>query len=146
MELPEHLHGVPDSLRTWWSRIDPKDLESSTLRTGRIDVISHICRRLRTGGRVIDLGCGCGLLAKEAGRRDIVGIDISPAMVRAAREVMDLVLAESFLEYYPSERFDTAVLCNVLEPYPEELRRLVFHHTIEFVNPGGQVIVVIATG
>merc|ERR1711865_965451 len=64
----------------------------------------------------------------------------------AAREVMDLVLPESFLEYYPSERFDTAVLCSVLEPYPAELRQLVFQHTFEFLNPGGQVIVVISTG
>merc|ERR1712232_645443 len=60
--------------------------------------------------------------------------------------VMDLVMAESFLEFYPSERFDAAVLCNVLEPYPEEMRQLVFQHIFEFLNPGGQVIVVVASG
>lgn len=145
--LPDQLHGVPDSLRTWWNGVDPKDLETATFRTGRNEVLTRIGQRVRSStraaGRIVDLGCGCGLLAKETGRRDIVGVDIAPAMIKAAQEVMDLVLPESFLEYYPSERFDIAVLCNVLEPYPEEIRALVFRHTFEFLNPGGQAIVVI---
>merc|ERR1711908_254088 len=58
----------------------------------------------------------------------------------------DLVLLDSFLEYYPSQTFDAAVLCNVLEPYTEDMRQLVFQHSFEFINPGGQVIVVVACG
>jgi len=142
---PGWHHGVPDGLRSWWERVDPKDLEKSTMRSGRIDVLTQVCRRLRAGERVVDLGCGCGLLAKEAGRRDIVGVDISPRMLEAASAWMDLVLPESFLEFYPSQRFDTAVLCNVIEPYSEDMRLLLFRHIMDFLNPGGQVIVVVAT-
>src|SRR5262245_24727444 len=41
-----------------------------------------------TGGRVIDLGCGSGILSRaiaDAGF-DVLGIDLSPAMVALARE------------------------------------------------------------
>jgi len=154
--LPDQLHGVPESLRTWWERVDPKDLEKASLSSGRADVFAHLTRLLHdkgsasaaagSRGRVLDLGCGCGLLAKESARRDIVGVDMSPAMVCAAGKFMDVVVLDSFLEYYPSENFDTVVLCNVLESYPEEMRSLVFKHAMDYISPGGQVIVVVSAG
>ena len=40
-------------------------------------------------GTLVDLGCGSGVWAREAGRRgfDVVGVDASPAMIRLARRV-----------------------------------------------------------
>mmetsp|Transcript_29603 Transcript_29603/g.78693 ORF Transcript_29603/g.78693 Transcript_29603/m.78693 type:complete len:153 (+) Transcript_29603:3-461(+) len=65
-------------------------------------------------------------------------------MVGAARAWMDLVLQENLLEHYPSEPVDAVVLCNVLEPYPPEVRRLLLGHALESLRPGGMVVVVVA--
>eukprot|EP00927_Polykrikos_kofoidii_P049261 TRINITY_DN43346_c0_g1_i1.p1 TRINITY_DN43346_c0_g1~~TRINITY_DN43346_c0_g1_i1.p1 ORF type:complete len:376 (+),score=60.19 TRINITY_DN43346_c0_g1_i1:183-1310(+) len=137
--------GVPESLRCWWERVNAQEFERESLRCGRSDVLNHIARRLRKCSQVVDLGCGPGLLAKESGRRDIVGVDICPGMIRAAANCMHVVTQESIFEFFPSDPFDAAVICNVLEPYPAALWRLVFRHTFDFLSPGGQLIVVIAT-
>lgn len=44
-----------------------------TLRSGRIDVFARLKRLIRPQNAVLDLGCGPGILARELGRRDIVG-------------------------------------------------------------------------
>jgi len=144
--LHDSLDGVPDSLRTWWQSADPAALEKATVRSGRCDVLAHVTRLLHSSKTVLDLGCGAGLLAREAGRRDIVGVDMAPAMVRTAQQWMDIVLLDNILEHYPTERPDIVVLCNVLEPYSTDMRRLLFRHVFEFLKPGGHVIVVTAIG
>ena len=79
LSLPRQLHGVPDSLRAWWDRVDPKELEKSTVRSGRTELLGHLCRRLEKCSRVLDLGCGCGLLAKEALKCNRVSLFFNPS-------------------------------------------------------------------
>jgi len=143
---PTSLDGVPDNLRTWWQSADPAALERATIRSGRCDVLAHVARMLRSSNTVLDLGCGAGLLARETGRRDMVGVDMAPSMVRAAQQWMDVVLLDNILEHYPTESPDVVVLCNVLEPYSKDMRRLLFSHVLEFLKPMGRVIVVTAIG
>lgn len=142
--LPRSLRGVPDSLQGWWSRADPADLEKLTLRSGRSDVLVTLARRLAGAEKVLDLGCGPGLLAREARRRDIVGVDMAARMVDVASQHMDLVIADNILEHFPSERFHAVVLCNVLEPYPQDMWHLLFRHCHEFLLPGGRLYVVVS--
>jgi SAM-dependent methyltransferase len=144
--LPQKLHGVSDASRSWWSRTDPAELLRVSDITGRLKAIERVSALVADRGRVLDLGCGPGLLAKAAGRRDIVGVDMSPQMIAAAQEWMDLVLPENLLEFYPSEPMDAVVMCNVLEPYPAEVRQLVLSHSLDFLAPGGLAVVVVAAG
>jgi len=137
---------VPDSLRSWWARTDPANLDKESSRSGRCDVLRRVAKLLLPDDRVLDLGCGPGLLAREAGRRDISGVEMSPGMVVAARDWMDEVVPDNLLEHYPLEPPDVVVLCNVLEPYPADIRRMVCSHCCSFVRPGGRVIVVLALG
>lgn len=141
-DLPAKLNGVPDNLRSWWLNIDAQEFRKQTFRSGRTEVLSHIARRLKGSGRIVDLGCGPGMLAKECNRPDILGVDMSPAMLELARAEMDVVIPDTIFEYFPLERFDAAVLCNVLEPYSADMCRLMFRHVFEFLNPRGLIIVV----
>mmetsp|Transcript_40493 Transcript_40493/g.94033 ORF Transcript_40493/g.94033 Transcript_40493/m.94033 type:complete len:217 (+) Transcript_40493:47-697(+) len=139
-------NGVPKALHSWWGRVDPDELDRVTEDSGRLEVLKHIGVLLRSCHSVLELGCGSGLLAREAGRRDILGVDMCPAMAQKASTRMDAVVTDNLLEFYPAESPDAVVLCNVLEPYPQEVRRLLFSHVHDFLAPGGRIIVAITIG
>ncbi len=58
------------------------------VQTWRARVLAAVVRAAPVPSRVIDVGCGDGAdaAALAAGGYDVVGVDISPAMVRAARQ------------------------------------------------------------
>lgn len=124
--------------------MDPDEFNSATDSSGRIIVLQGLAKRLQRAERVLDLGCGPGLLAREARRRDIIGFDMSDNMVEAASEYMDEVLSGNFLEYFPEERFNAVVLCNSLDAYPSDMWHLMFRHCFDFLLPGGRLYVGVA--
>jgi SAM-dependent methyltransferase len=71
-----------------------------------------------SGGRLLDVGCGPGLLLDEARRRgfDTVGLELSRASAAHARDRLGLDVRELALEDFdaPGE-FDVVVLADVLE-------------------------------
>ena len=61
------------------------------------------------------LNASCaGLLAREASRRDIVGVDMSSTMIQAAAKWMDDIVPENIFEYCSAELFD--VIARFLDP------------------------------
>ncbi|CAK9105526.1 unnamed protein product [Durusdinium trenchii] len=73
-------------------------------------------------------------------------VDMCAAMVGRASEHMDVTTQENLLEFFPPQSPDAVVLCNVIEPYSPEARRLLFSHIMEFLSLKGRLIVVIAIG
>lgn len=78
--------------------------------------------RIRKGERVLDIGCGYGAVAHSIAERsgaDVVGIDLDPANVAAARQMfphprLTFVQGEAPRDL-PDDRFDVVVASNVLE-------------------------------
>ncbi|MGB0060508.1 methyltransferase domain-containing protein, partial [Candidatus Binatus sp.] len=64
-------------------------------RRYRAEPVEHILSRLKLGDdeKIIDLGCGSGENTIELARRSVrgmaLGVDGSPAMVEAARKLLD---------------------------------------------------------
>lgn len=90
-------------------------------------------------GRALDLGCGTGLMG-EALRDRLIwlgGVDLSPAMVEAARgkAIYDALTAGDMLEALAGETLDLAVAADVLV-YVGDLGP-VFHATAAALAPGG---------
>jgi len=67
-------------------RSDAFDYEGSMYR----EYLSWLEPRLKTGERILDLGCGCGIpVAKVLSRRfEVLGVDISPVQVQRAKELV----------------------------------------------------------
>ena len=128
----------------WWSpRGDMRGLHD--INPARLD---YIRRRTRlAGARVVDVGCGAGLIAESlaaAGAR-VTGIDMSPAMLAAARRHLGqsalavdyrMTTAETLAEREPAA-FDAAVCLELLEHVPDPGSLVAA--CARLVRPGGDV-------
>lgn len=98
---------------------------------------------VRARKRVLDLGCGAGALtgAAYALGADALGVDLSPAMIAAARERFPKVrfmigAAEALAEQ--AETYDVA-LCNVAAPAFADPTR-AFREAYRALKPGGRMV------
>ena len=100
-------------------------------------------------GRILENGCGEGMLTGRLARRfeasTIVGIDISPRLGRlfvGDRRRVTFVQAP-LSEYAASggERFELAVICDVLHHVPRKERHDLLRAARDSLSPGGWLIV-----
>lgn len=98
-------------------------------------------------GRVVELGCGTGLIAaallEAAPELDYVGIDLSPAMVEVARRRLDRFGARAEVsvpgaESLPPHGADGAFGIDVLHHVPDAVATLA--ELRDAVAPGGRIV------
>lgn len=105
---------------------------------------------LRSGDRVLELGCGVGtlteLLVEELGPRgSVLAIDLSPASIEAASERLGVrgnveLLAADVVEMEVDGSFDAVVLPDVIEHIPLERHHALFGRIAAVVEPNGFVL------
>lgn len=95
-------------------------------------------------GRLLDVGCGHGLLLDEARRRgyEVEGLEVSHAAACYARNTLDLAVREAPLSdaEFDGAVFDTIVFADVLEHLDDPLAAL--DRATQLLAPGGALIVV----
>jgi 2-polyprenyl-3-methyl-5-hydroxy-6-metoxy-1,4-benzoquinol methylase len=94
-------------------------------------------------GRLLDVGCGPGLLLDEARRSGYatVGLELSRDAARHATEVLGLDVREVALEAFDTaERFDVVVLADVLEHLEDPVAGI--ERAAGLLAPGGVLCVV----
>ena len=124
-------------------------------RRYRAEPVEHILSRLKLGDdeKIIDLGCGSGENTLELARRSplgtAIGVDGSPAMIEAARKLLDgepveLKRRVSFeLLNVPEFRADRAYSLIFLERdlSMDSDHRALFAACFEALCPGGTIVV-----
>ncbi len=138
----EWYHRLGDA---WW---DP-DGAIAALHEVNPTRVAYFCGALEalTGKRVLELGCGGGLMAEEYARRGaaVVGIDRSAPSLRVARRharseelAIDYVgsLAEGLP--FPDEAFDAVVTADTLE-HVDDVKRVVAE-AARVLKPGGRFV------
>jgi SAM-dependent methyltransferase len=94
-------------------------------------------------GRLLDVGCGHGLLLDEARRRGYatVGLELSRSAAAHGRESLGLDVREMPLEdFVTDERFDVIVLADVLEHLEDPV--VGIDRCVELLRPNGVLCVV----
>ena len=82
---------------------------------------------VKPGMNVLDIGCGTGSQLKlyQDQKCKVTGIDLSEAMLKAARQKLgdsaDLRLCDATRTNFPDNRFDLIVCCTVLHEMPQEI-------------------------
>ncbi len=101
----------------------------------------------RYGGKILDVGCGQGLLLKKIGQRaaagsQLFGLDISPKLVGMARENnpgATIEVGDAEAMPYPDGEFDIVCMTEALEHMLDYGRALAEIHRV--LKPGGIFIV-----
>jgi SAM-dependent methyltransferase len=95
-----------------------------------------------TRKRLLDVGCGPGLLLDEARRRayDVLGVELSDASLEHARETLRLPVEATALADYEGGPFDVIVLADVIEHLDDVPGGL--DRCRELLAPGGTLCMV----
>jgi trans-aconitate 2-methyltransferase len=124
-------------------------------RRYRAEPVAHILSRLQLGDseKIIDLGCGSGEntieLARRSARGSALGVDGSPAMIEAARKLLEAEPAElkrrvSFellnLAKFSADRAYTLIFSNAAFQWIPDHRAL-FAACFDALRPGGTIVV-----
>jgi SAM-dependent methyltransferase len=99
--------------------------------------------RYAPAGRLLDVGCGHGLLLDEARRRgyEVEGLELSAGAAAYARDVLGLTVHEHTLEAHsPAEGYAAVVMADVLEHLDDPVGAL--RRCRELLRPGGVLLVV----
>ena len=107
-----------------------------------IDIVVRLIA-LGPGSRIADLGCGSGVFTDRLRQRgyQCVGVDLSPAMVRIAREKYHgLEFTEGDIEHLPfaDASFDGVLLAGVLHHLPDRARCVAEIRRV--LRPGGKFV------
>lgn len=129
IEAQDHVAGYYENVRYAlpWSR------------TYHAWLFSHMIRLVRPAGRVLDAGCGNGLLGEYLKDCEVWGIDISKEMIRLARErLFDARVGDVENLPYEDDFFDT-VFARAILHHLEEPERGVSELT-RVLKPNGRMI------
>jgi 2-polyprenyl-6-hydroxyphenyl methylase / 3-demethylubiquinone-9 3-methyltransferase len=152
---PQELAKFSELAHRWW---DPESEfrplhQINPLRLGWIDALAPVA-----GQRVVDVGCGGGILAEAMARRkaQVLGIDLASRPLKVARlHAMDAgiaapgapghesgsleyreIAAETLAEQMPGQ-FDTVTCMEMLEHVPDPAS--IVRACTQLVKPGGWV-------
>lgn len=124
---------------------DEAYLEEETGRRATANRLLDLIEPGRGSGRLLDVGCGHGLLLDEARKRgyDAAGLELSAGNARYARDELGLPVREVPLEELGGDedgRWDAVVLADVIEHLDDPVGAL--RRCERLLAPGGALLVV----
>jgi 2-polyprenyl-3-methyl-5-hydroxy-6-metoxy-1,4-benzoquinol methylase len=143
--------GLLQSAQTWEAQYAAGrwDFLAELSELARFSVLAGYICHLKPGGKVLDTGCGQGVLLRRLPTScysRYVGIDVSGSAISVAQEQgneRSTFLAADCEEYAPAEQFDVIVFNEVLCCLQDPLRTV--ERYARSLNPDGLLLVSLCT-
>lgn len=108
--------------------------------------VTSVARDLSPGYRVLEVGCGTGIVLQELVKTcrtgEVIGMDLYPeAVAFAAERAPCQVVQGDILDPPPLGQFDIVAMCDVLEHLPNDEEIVAGLHRI--LKPGGALILTV---
>ena len=108
----------------------------------RAKYLAELCQRLPIGAKVLDLGCGSGLLttARLAERFHVIGVDISSRAIAKARERLpqaQFLVADMTRLALPTDGFDAVVAFYSITHAPRDQHAKLLADIWRWLKPNG---------
>lgn len=106
--------------------------------------ISFLSRGLRPGARILDVGCGRGVILGALADRgfEVHGVEVSAAAARGADPRAEIRIASKLADAgYPEDFFDEVLIWHVLEHLDDP--RGTLEETRRILRPGARLIVAV---
>jgi len=136
---------MDNNLREFWNKKDSNKFDSRVISTGRIEALNRIAEIAepylsQENTLSLDLGCGTGLFAEIAGRRNIVGVDFASSLLISARSRMDTVWECSISDLKLDDNsVDNILLLFVIDEYGADRKRMFLKQLFMYLKPGGRL-------
>lgn len=150
---PEQVPKTRGAVMNWQAPFyDPGCVLVGLGRKFRAETLRHAA--LQAGERVLDVGCGTGVLTRLAAEAvgsagSALGIDPAPGMIalarkNAARSGKRAEFRVSVIEHLPFEngRFDVVLSSLMLHHLPPELKQEGLREVYRVLKPGGRLVAV----
>jgi len=151
---------IREKMRRDWDRraeVDPRYWVSATAEADESSYndsaerdtrafVDGLRDRVPPTARVLDLGCGIGRMTAPLAARfaEVVGVDVSPAMIEEAKRLhvglpnlRFAVNSGADLAELPAAGFDLVCAYSVLPHLPPDVVRSYFHEVNRVLSPGG---------
>lgn len=106
--------------------------------------VRFLARRVPRGGRILDVGCGRGVLLKELANRgfEAHGFEVSPSAAEGVDSRIKIRIGDDLHDAnYPSGHFDQVIIWHVLEHVSDPRGTIEEIHRI--LKPGGETVVAV---
>jgi len=151
MDRRRRSDGLLQSAQTWEAQYASGrwDFLAELSELARFSVLAGYICHLKPGGKVLDTGCGQGVLLRRLPTScysKYVGIDLSTSAVTVAQEHgndRSTFLAADCEDYSPEENFDVMVFNEVLCCLQDPLRTV--ERYMQSLNPEGLLLVSLCT-
>lgn len=121
---------------TWERKIEPFERI-----LGKYQVMKAV--ELCKGPKVLDLGCGDGMITKELCKHFdyVVGVDVSRDQIELARKKAEKAIfyVSSIEDFDPRERFDSILMFGIVEHLDDPIN--VLRKTKQWLNKGGCIVI-----
>ena len=106
------------------------------------DINLGILKYIKENQKILDIGCGTGLLDKEIKKKNniVYGIDISKERLKIAKKRLDRVFRQDVNQInIPSHKFDVLIFADILEHLENPL--LLLRTSKKYLKKDGYIIV-----
>jgi SAM-dependent methyltransferase len=106
--------------------------------------VRFLARRVPRGGRILDVGCGRGVLLKELADRgfEAHGFEVSAAAAEGVDSRIAIRIGNDLRDAnYPADYFDQVIIWHVLEHVADPRATIEEIHRI--LKPGGEIVVAV---